>query len=296
MPRRQLTRLAIVAAVFLLTVRARALPLVTAEEAPRADAKLLRVLNEGADEVRVIVGVRDGTPSARALLLEPDPAGEPARRLRRLAAQKRLSDEVPQTEFRVRHFYQSFSFLAGRATRGGVVRLANRPDVDWVILDGERRHFQVAPQAAAALIRSDQANASGFTGAGQAVAVLDTGVDYTHPQLGGGAFPNAKVIGGMDTADEDNDPMDCEGHGTSVAGVIAGLAGVAPDAKIVALKVFKSNDATNATCSDTALISDITQGIDWSILHKAEFHIGVINMSLGAEPDTDPAGYCDTDL
>jgi subtilisin family serine protease len=293
MPRRQLTGFAIVAVFSLFAGRARALRPVSPDEAPRADAKLLRALNEGSEEIRVIVGVRDGTPSARALLLAPDPAGEPARRARRLVAQRRLSDDLPPNEFRVRHFYESFSLLAGRATREGVVRLANRPDVDWVTVDETRRRFQTSPQAAAALIRSDQANASGFTGAGQAVAVLDTGVDYTHPQLGGGTFPNAKVIGGMDTADEDNDPMDCDGHGTSVSGVIAGLAGVAPDAKIVALKVFKSTDATNATCSDTAFVSDIIQGINYAISHKAEFHIGAINMSLGAEPDSDDLGYCD---
>ena len=61
-------------------------------------------------------------------------------------------------------------------------------------------------------------------------------MDYTTSQLGGGAFPNAKVVGGMDVADEDSDPMDCDGHGTSVSGIIAGPNGVAPDAKIVALK------------------------------------------------------------
>lgn len=296
MPRRQLTGIAIAALFALSSVpAARALAPISRDEAPKADAQLLRALNEGAQEVRVIVGVRDGTPSARALLAAPDPAGEPARRVRRIAAQKRLSDEIPQAEFRTRHFYESFSLLAGRATREGIVRLANRPDVDWVILDETRRRFQAVPQAAASLMRSDQANASGFTGAGQAVAVIDTGVDYTNPQLGGGAFPNAKVIGGMDTADEDNDPMDCDGHGTSVSGVVAGPAGVAPDAKIVAIKAFKSNDATNATCSDTAFVSDLIQGINYAISHKAEFNIGVINISLGADPDADNLGYCDAD-
>ena len=245
-------------------------------------------------EVRVIVGVKDGTPSARVLREKPDPAGEPARRIRRIEAQKRLVGEVSAAEFRPRHYYESFSLVSGTASRDGVVRLANRPDVTWVTLDQTRRRFQVSPQASQTLIRSDAANASGFTGAGQAVAVLDTGVDYTAPQLGGGTFPNSKVIGGMDVADEDSDPMDCDGHGTSVSGVIAGPNGVAPDAKIVAIKVFPSNDAVNSTCKDTAFVSDIIQGINFAISHRAEFHIGTINMSLGAEPDdaTDQ-GYCD---
>ncbi|HLN93550.1 MAG TPA: hypothetical protein VK389_06785, partial [Thermoanaerobaculia bacterium] len=75
MPRRQLTGLAIVAVFLLFTARARALRPISPDEAPKADARLLRALNEGSQEIRVIVGVRDGTPSARALLLSPDPAG-----------------------------------------------------------------------------------------------------------------------------------------------------------------------------------------------------------------------------
>jgi subtilisin-like proprotein convertase family protein len=295
MPRRQLIWIAIAALFAALPgVAAFGLAPVSTDQAPRADAKVLRALNQGAEELRVIVGVRDGTPSARALLAAPDPAGEPARRVRRIAAQKRLSDEIGPTGFQVRHFNESFSIVAGRATRDAVVRLANRLDVDWVTLDETRRAFQTTPQAAATLMGSDKANASGFTGAGQAVAVIDTGVDYTVPQLGGGGFPNAKVVGGRDTADEDDDPMDCEGHGTSVSGVISGTAGVAPDAKIVAIKAFKT-DATTGNCSDTAFVSDIIQGIDFAITHRAEFHIGVINISLGADPDADNLGYCDAD-
>jgi subtilisin-like proprotein convertase family protein len=274
---------------------ARALQPLTAEEAPRADARVRRAFVTGAEEVRVIVGVNDGTPSARVLRESPDPAGEPARRIRRIDAQRRITGAIPASEFRPRHFYESFSLVSGRATRDGIIRLANRPDVAWVTLDETRRRFQATPQASQQLIHSDATNAAGFTGAGQAVAVLDTGVDYTVAQLGGAPFPNAKVVGGMDTADEDSDPMDCDGHGTSVSGVIAGPNGVAPDAKIVAIKVFPSNDMTNSTCKDTAFVSDIIQGINFAISHRAEFHIGTINMSLGAEPDdaTD-AGYCDT--
>jgi hypothetical protein len=296
MLRHHLVRVSIAAAFSLaFSPAARALRPVSAGEAPKANAKLLRALGEGVEEVRVIVSVSDGTPSARALAERPDPAGEPARRIRRLDAQKRLVGDLPQNEFRVRHYAESFSLLSGSATRDGVIRLANRPDVAWVSLDETRRRFQASPQASQTLIRSDAANAAGVTGLGQTVAVLDTGVDYTVSALGGGGFPNAKVIGGMDTADKDNDPMDCDGHGTSVSAIIAGPNGVAPDAKIVAIKVFASTDATNSACKDTAFVSDIIQGINFAILHKAEFHIGAINMSLGAEPDnaTD-AGYCDT--
>src|SRR5262249_39492376 len=68
---------------------------VSPADAPRADARVLRALNSGADRVSVILGVRDGTPSARQLRLHPDPAGEPARRLVRLQAQQTLAEQMP---------------------------------------------------------------------------------------------------------------------------------------------------------------------------------------------------------
>jgi subtilisin family serine protease len=131
------------------------------------------------------------------------------------------------------------------------------------------------------LIHSDQANAAGFTGGDQSVAVIDTGVDYSIPTMGGGTFPNAKVIGGTDLAHRDSDPMDCEGHGTEVAGIVAGPTGVAPAAKIVAIKVFPSTSSTNASCNDSAAFSDIFAGINYAVTNKATFKITAVNISLG---------------
>jgi subtilisin family serine protease len=275
---------------------ARAMSAVSPADAPNATPGLLRELSRGSDEVRVIIGVRDGTPSAKSLLASPDPEGEPGRRVLRVAAQKRLAEGMTPQLLAVRHYYESFSMLAGTVTREAAITLANHPDVAWVDLDKQARPLQATPQSSQLLIRSDQTNTFGFTGAGQAVAVIDTGVDYTISSLGGGSFPNAKVIGGTDVADNDKDPMDCEGHGTEVAGVIAGPTGVAPGAKIVAIKVFSSKDATNASCNDSANFSDIFTGMDFAVVNKAMFGITVINLSLGA-PYSDSAdhGYCDLD-
>ena len=79
------------------------------------------------------------------------------------------------------------------------------------------------------------------TGTSVAVAVIDTGIDYTHPDLAG------RFIGGWDFVNNDGDPMDDHGHGTHVAGTIAalinnptgdpaaeeGVAGIAPNALIL---------------------------------------------------------------
>ncbi len=286
--------------VFLLCLlaaaSARAVSFVSAADAPNATPGLLRELNRGVEEVRVIIGVRDGTPSARRLLASPDPEGEPERRVLRLGAQKRLAEEMTPRQFAVKHYYESFSMLAGTATREAAIAIASRPDVAWVELDKQAHLLQRTPQSSQVLIHSDQANSLGIAGAGQAIAVIDTGVDYTIADLGGGSFPNAKVIGGTDITDKDSDPMDCEGHGTEVAGVAAGSRGVAPDAKIVAIKVFSSANASNSSCKDTAEFSDIIAGINYAITNKATFGISVINLSLGgAFEDSLDHGYCDAD-
>jgi subtilisin family serine protease len=82
------------------------------------------------------------------------------------------------------------------------------------------------------------------TGQGVQVAVLDTGVDYTHPALGGCLGRNCRVTGGYDFVYNDDDPLDDHGHGTHVAGVIAAdglLQGVAPGANLLAYKVLNEN-------------------------------------------------------
>ncbi|MBC8417309.1 MAG: S8 family serine peptidase, partial [Desulfobacterales bacterium] len=89
---------------------------------------------------------------------------------------------------------------------------------------------------------------STYNGSGLAIAICDTGIDYTHSKLGNGGFPNSKVIGGYDFGDNDSNPMDLEGHGTACAGIAAGdlgtvgdyIGGVAYGAKLYALKISVS--------------------------------------------------------
>ncbi|ORZ21905.1 peptidase S8/S53 domain-containing protein, partial [Lobosporangium transversale] len=103
-----------------------------------------------------------------------------------------------------------------------------------------------------------------LTGKGIKVGIIDTGIDYTHPALGGCFGPGCKVAYGHDFVGDDydsgnpekdipkpdNDPMDCGGHGTHVAGIVAarnegpdtlgpqGFVGVAPDVTLGAYRVF----------------------------------------------------------
>ena len=93
-----------------------------------------------------------------------------------------------------------------------------------------------------------------YNGSGMAIAICDTGIDYTHARLGGGGFPNSKVIGGFDFGDNDADPMAGDPHGTACAGIAAGdvgsvgdyIGGVAEGARLYALKM-SSGDTGSAT-------------------------------------------------
>jgi parallel beta-helix repeat protein len=102
-------------------------------------------------------------------------------------------------------------------------------------------------------------NATGasLNGEGVVVAVLDTGIDYNHKDLGGDFGPGYKVIGGYDFVNDDADPMDDNYHGTMVSGIIAAsgtVKGVAPNASLLAYKV---SDET-----DNAMITDTVAGLD----------------------------------
>ncbi|MFF2876079.1 S8 family serine peptidase [Gottfriedia sp. NPDC057991] len=122
------------------------------------------------------------------------------------------------------------------------------------------------------------------TGKGVTVAVIDTGVDYDHPDLGGAFGSGHKVVGGYDFVNNDDNPMDDNGHGTHVAGIIAAhgkLTGVAPDASITAYKVLNENGIGNT--------SDIIAGIEASISPDNPYPADIINMSIGGPGDgSDP--------
>lgn len=108
---------------------------------------------------------------------------------------------------------------------------------------------------------------------GVTVAVLDTGVDYTHPDLAG------RVIKGADYVDKDYEPLDEHGHGTHVSGIIAaglnnaiGVAGIAPNVRILAVRVLDKNGSGN--------LYNIAKGIAYAANQGAK----VINLSLGSPP------------
>jgi serine protease AprX len=129
----------------------------------------------------------------------------------------------------------------------------------------------------------------GVTGAGVGVAVIDSGITSWHDDLtdrtGSTALPfgNQRVAAFVDFVNGQLTPYDDLGHGTHVAGIIAGngvdsqgqKAGSAPDATLVSLKVLDSNGAGN--------ISDIIAALDWVLANHIQYNIRVVNMSVGAQ-------------
>ncbi|KAM6509815.1 hypothetical protein FALCPG4_017457 [Fusarium falciforme] len=123
----------------------------------------------------------------------------------------------------------------------------------------------------------DKLHAEGVMGKGAIVAVVDTGVAYNHPALGGGFGPGFKIEGGYDFVGDgewpedeekqpDEDPMDNLGHGTHVSGIIAGksdlITGVAPDATLRVYKVFGKMDATTEDVLIDAFLKAYDDGAD----------------------------------
>jgi minor extracellular serine protease Vpr len=174
----------------------------------------------------------------------------------------------------------------------------------------ETDHLQSVPWVGAPSVWQNL----GAKGKGVKVAVIDTGIDYLHANFGGagnpgdyaandravvepGTFPTAKVIGGYDfagptynanvagsTPTPDSDPLDFGGHGTHVAGTVAGVGvqgsigpGVAPEASLYALKVFGDNGGSTGLTS---------LAIEWAMDPNGDGdmsdRVDVINMSLGS--------------
>lgn len=120
-------------------------------------------------------------------------------------------------------------------------------------------------------IGTDIPRMDGIDGDGIRIAVIDTGVDFNHPDLFGWG-PEGKVVGGYNFIDEGQPPMDNNGHGTMVAGVIASdgqAVGIAPKAKILAYKVSENGEGVSSDLIVRAIEKAVEDDVD------------IINISLG---------------
>ena len=283
-------------------------------------AKVLQKRN-----VQVIVRLEGAAASTRKLS-NPNKR-QVARSLK--AAQDKLDPAIAKLGGKIQAKYQyAYNGIKLTLPSSKVSALTRLPGVVAVQAVPSYQHENVrsVPFIASHAVWADY----GDTGQGQTIAVIDTGIDYTHANFGGagttaaydandptviegGSFPTAKVIAGWDfvgddydpsddshdTPEPDPDPLDCNGHGSHVAGTAAGFGvksdhttytgaynattyastsfgigpGVAPKAKLVALKVFGCEGGTNV----------LTDAIEWVATYNATHAdaIDVVNMSIG---------------
>ncbi len=178
----------------------------------------------------------------------------------------------------VKRTYSIINGVSGWANSSVLRKLAIDPNVAGFYPDGSVEVAQ--PENATAdnktFCATRRVNAKplwdrGINGSGVVVAVLDSGIDKNHPDLAG------KVVGEVNFVDSERTTDDLLGHGTAVAGLIAGSGtasggeymGVAPGASLLNVRVIDSQGSGQ--------ISDIIAGIDWAIENDAD----VLTMSLG---------------
>ena len=161
----------------------------------------------------------------------------------------------------------------------GPARVSEQPETEAA---------QPEPELAQAIqtTRAADAHERGVTGDGVKVGIIDTGIDYTHPDLGGCFGPGCRVAYGTDLVGDDydsddpehaepapdDDPADCGGHGTHVAGIVGAdgiVTGVAPDVEFGAYRVFGCEGSTSSEVIMQALEAALADGMD------------VVNLSLG---------------
>ena len=170
------------------------------------------------------------------------------------------------------------NFVSIPVNEGEIINLINRfteDEIEYIQLDHQIRLFldDVVNQTGVSQVWD-----MNVTGKGQTVCVVDSGIDYGHPDLSG------NYIGGYDFVNNDDEPMDDYGHGTYVSGIVTGIA---PDSKILSAKVFDKDG--------TGYESTILAGIDYCVQNRDTYNISVMLMSFGGGI-YNTSCYCDSNI
>ncbi len=139
----------------------------------------------------------------------------------------------------IKYSYTIINAIAAKLPEQAIENIQRNPRVTYVEMDGEVHTLDTELDNSWGVKRigAGTVHDSGNKGTGVNVAIIDTGIDYTHSDL------NDNYIGGYDFVNGDSDPMDDNGHGTHCAGIVAaedngkGVVGVAPEAHLYAVKV-----------------------------------------------------------
>ena len=267
-------------------------PLVKAQRA-RAFASL-RARVQSEDRVRVIVGLRTESRSVASAASSLRVAAARTPVIAR--AQQSVATRMNGHNVSIIRRFKFIPYVAMEVDAAALEALASDPEVVSIEEDGVVRPFLADSLP---LIGAPQAWTQGYDGSGQAIAILDTGVNKRHP------FLSEKVVseacysstddpiappvcpGGVSESTGSGSAMPCSAgvcfHGTAVAGVAAGrgtdFSGVAPGARIIAIQVFSQCPLfQNCILSFT---SDWIAGLERVMELSAGFNIAAVNMSFG---------------
>ncbi len=186
-----------------------------------------------------------------------------------------LTSTINQHKCKVAHHLPIINGISGKLTLTAISDIASHPGVKKIWLD---RDVQAVMDIAAPVSRAPESWEWGYTGEGITVAIIDTGI-YPHPDL---TKPSQRLIAFKDFINNKTEFYDDNGHGTHVAGCVAGngsssgerYKGTAPRANLVGIKVLDK--------MGSGQLSKVIAGIQWCIDQKENLGIKVINLSLGS--------------
>ncbi len=258
----------------------------------RTPQSVLKDFIDGKEKTRVIVILQKPTSAIQLQNLKDRNFRQQMKQSVKAVQDKILSKSNLQEMHITNRFDYIFGFSA-ELTQQSLNYLLDNPDVISI----EKDEILYPHLAQGIPLMNASTARSSYNGSGIAIAICDTGIDYTHPRLGNGGFPNNKVIGGYDTGQNDADPMDGNGHGTCCAGIAAGdlgtqgdyIGGVAYSAKLYALKI------TYNLTGGSAYTSDMVEAWEWCVTHQNDDPVNpimIISTSFGGGRFYDQAS-CD---
>lgn len=187
----------------------------------------------------------------------------------------RIEDGIMNLSTKVKKRLPIIKGIACNLDTETIYRLANNPDIEYISFDLEvYALLDISVPTMEAHFPHDQ----GYTGKGVTIAVIDTGV-APHYDL---TRPYNRIIGFKDFVNNKTSPYDDNGHGTHVAGIIAGngysskglYTGIAPEANILGIKALNNRGSGN--------MSDIIEAIEYAIKTKDEYNTKILNLSFGS--------------
>jgi len=184
----------------------------------------------------------------------------------------------------IKYTYRLVPAIAASLPEAAINGLLANPNVTSIDLDGEVWAIddELGSSWGVNRIGAGVVHGGGNRGAGVNVAIVDSGVDYNHPDLNDNFDPDPSNRG-YDFVDDDNDPMDVHGHGTHVAGTACGeddgfgVVGVAPECALYSVRVLNANGSGSW--------SDIIAAMQWAVANGMQ----VANLSLGSS--LNPGGH-----